>query len=104
MPDHSETTPFLADNDHSDNYEETDNHFTKKSPVNAYFKLPIKILTIVISALSFSIFGLLIASYVLIKTGPFQYTFSAEGSVRDLAICVNNALSFLTRRLLIIPI
>ena len=88
MADHSDTTPFIPDNDHSDNHEETESHITKKSPANAHFKLQIKILTIIVSVLSFSICGILIGSYVFINTGPFQYTYSSSESVRDLAICV----------------
>ncbi|OCK92855.1 uncharacterized protein K441DRAFT_662504 [Cenococcum geophilum 1.58] len=88
MPGRSENTPFLADNDHSDNYDETESHVTKTSPANAHFKRPIKILTIFISLFSISIFGLLIASYVLIQVGPFQYTYSSPDRVRDLAICL----------------
>jgi len=88
MADNSDTTPFLADNDHSDNYDETEHHISKKSPANTHFKLPIKILTIIISVLSFSICGILIGSYVFINTGPFEYTYGSSESVRDLAICV----------------
>jgi hypothetical protein len=88
MADNSDTTPFLADNDHGDNYDETEHYITKKSPANAHFKLPIKILTIIISVLSFSICGILIGSYVFINTGPFEYTYGSSESVRDLAICV----------------
>jgi hypothetical protein len=93
MADNSDTTPFLADNDHGDNYDETEHHITKKSPANAHFKLPIKILTIIISVLSLSICGILIGSYVFINTGPFQYTYGSSESIRDLAICVGSSNS-----------
>jgi hypothetical protein len=88
MADRSESTPFLADNDHGDNYYETENHVTMTVPARSHFKHPLKILTIVISLLCISTFGLLIASYILIKIGPFEYTYSSRDAIRDLAICV----------------
>jgi hypothetical protein len=94
MADSSDTTPFLADNDHGDNCEES--HVTKRSPANAHFKLPIKILSIIISVLSFLICGILIGSYIFINTGPFQYTYGSSESVRDLAICICSVFPSLT--------
>ena len=91
MPDDSSSTPLLADNDHSDNYDETESYIIKTLPANAYFKLPIQILTILISFFSISIFGLLIASYVLMNNGPFGYISSSEEGARDLGICVSNS-------------
>jgi hypothetical protein len=87
----AERTPFLADNDHNDDYDGRESHITKKSPANAHFKGPIKILTIVISFLCLTVFGLLITSYVLLQLGSFNYTYSAEAGIRDLSICVSTS-------------
>jgi len=88
MSDDHENTPFLADNEHNDTYDETDSDVVKVSPANANFRVPLKILTSFSSVLSFLIFGLLIASYVFIITGQFQSTYDAQRTVRDLAICL----------------
>ena len=92
MPDPMERTALLIDNDHTDSYDETEGDVSKPTPTHAHFKLPIKILTISVSVLSIAIFVLLIASYVLLSVGPFQYTYSSQKGIRDLAICVRNLL------------
>jgi hypothetical protein len=89
MADHSENTPFLADNDHGNNYDESQGDFIKVSPANSHFRRPIRILTGIISFLSLSVFGLLVASYVLLKVAPFQYTWGPQEAIRGLAICVS---------------
>lgn len=93
-----ERTALLADNDHSDSYDETEGDVSKPTPTHAHFKVPIKILTILVSVLSIAIFVLLVASYVLLSVGPFQYTYPSQKGVRDLAIClfVNFILSIPT--------
>lgn len=85
----SASTPFLADNDHDngDDYDEGET-LVKNAPANAYFIRPIRILTSITSLFSILIFGLLIASVVLLKIGPFNYTYSSVDTARDLAICL----------------
>lgn len=89
MADSSASTPFLADNDHDhgDSYEGEES-LSKNAPANAYFKRPIRILSAITSLFSLLIFGLLIAALVLLKVGPFNYTYSSNDTVRDLAICL----------------
>jgi hypothetical protein len=89
MTEDSESTPFLADNDHDDNDEERENHVTMALPASYHFKYPLKILTIVISLLCISIVGLLIASYILLKVGPFENAYLSQDGTRDLAIGVS---------------
>jgi len=85
----SASTPFLADNDHDDGDDyEGEETLSKNAPANAYFKRPIRILTSITSLLSILIFGLLIASIVLLKMGPFNYTYGSIDTARDLAICL----------------
>lgn len=97
MPGRSESTPFLADNDHDNNYVEAEGRVSKTLPANGHFKLAIKILSIIVTALSILITGLLIASYVLIRVGPFVYTYISKDRVRDLAICVGFLLIYFPR-------
>jgi len=93
----SEDTPLLADNNHPDSNDAIDSDPLKASSGSPHFKLPITILSILASFLSFSVFGILIATYVLMITGPFQYIWISHGAVRDLAIIlfVNFILSTL---------
>ena len=86
----------MADNYHVDSHDEIENHPLKTSPVNAHFKHPIKILATIISFLSLSIFGLLIATHVLMTIGPFQSTGNSEEAVRVLAICVSHFLLYMS--------
>jgi hypothetical protein len=94
MASRSEETPFLADNDHGDDYDEGESGFIKYTPANSHYRRPIRILSGVISFLSLSIFGVLIACYVLINVGPFQYTWGTREASRDLAIVVSTLLSY----------
>jgi len=84
----SDSTPLLADSDHIDSHDEVESHPFEPSPAEAHLNRPIKILTIIIWFLSLSIFGLLIATDVLINKGPFQYTWTAKELVRHLAVCL----------------
>jgi hypothetical protein len=95
MASGSENTPFLADNDHRDSYDEAEGGFTKIPPANAHFRRPIRILTGVVSFLSLSIFGLLIASYILLNVGPFEWNWGSKEAIQDLAICVSNLSYFI---------
>lgn len=96
MAGRSEETPFLADTDHGDNYDDGEGGFTKYTPANSHFRRPIRIFASVISLLSLAICGLLIACYVLINVGPFQYKWGTREAARDLAICVSTSLSTVT--------
>jgi hypothetical protein len=89
----AESTPFLADSDHDDDYER-ESHPIKTQPANARFKRPIKLLSAFNSFLSLGAFGLLIASYILTSTGPFNYTYRTNEAIRDLAIVVSTVLYF----------
>jgi hypothetical protein len=88
MADHSENTPFLADNDHGDSHDESGSHFIKVTPANSHFRRTIRILTSLTSFLSLSIFGLLIASYVVLNVAPVQFKWGPDEAIRDLAICL----------------
>jgi lipopolysaccharide/colanic/teichoic acid biosynthesis glycosyltransferase len=88
----AEHTPFLAREDDGDDYE---HHPIKISPANSHFKRPLTVLTALISFLSLAIFALLIASYVLVSTGPFIYTWSSKEAIRDLAIVVSTSVVLL---------
>jgi len=81
MPQLTDETPFLADN-------ERDGQSAKRLPANCYFRRPLKFLAILNSVLSISIFVLLIVIYVLLRNGPFVNTWSSEESVQNLAIVV----------------
>jgi hypothetical protein len=85
----SERAPFLGDNNHDDDddYESSD---YRKTPANNYFKRPLRILSGITALLSIAVFGLLIASYVLLVTGPFNYAYNSADAVRDLAIVVSS--------------
>lgn len=79
-------------NDHSDVSLESEEH--PYTPASAFFKLPIKLLTILISFFSVTTFGLAIASYILLQVTEVQNTWSADDAVRDLAICVRTFWAF----------
>lgn len=91
MAERSESTPFLADNDHVDDYDP--NNFSRVLPANAHFKKPLRVLSGVISFLSLGVFGLLIASYVLLNVGPFQYIWGSKEVTRDLSIVVSPSIA-----------
>jgi hypothetical protein len=82
----AEHTPFLA----RDDGDEFEHHPIKIAPANSHFKRPLTVLTALISFLSLSMFALVIASYVLVSTGPFIYIWNSKDALRDLAIVVSN--------------
>ncbi|KAG9231114.1 hypothetical protein BJ875DRAFT_129781 [Amylocarpus encephaloides] len=85
MADRSEARPFLAD-DAEDYDRET--HYIRKLPANSYFKKPIQILSILITFLSISIVGLLIATYVLAasKAANVSWDWKTKETTMNLAI------------------
>jgi hypothetical protein len=90
MADDSESTPFLADNDHTAHIDDSENHDTGKtlSP-SAHFKRLIKIMKIILAFLSLSAFGLLIAAFVIIKPSPnTYYTWDSKQIIKELGTCV----------------
>jgi hypothetical protein len=94
MADDSESTPFLADNDHDQDTtpikDPEDDVMKVALPANTHFKRPIKILTICVSAFSGIATVILIAAFVIIKVGPFMaYTYGAQYVVQDLGITVS---------------
>lgn len=86
----AESTPFLGGN-HDDDYD-GESHPIKVAPANSHFKRPLKTISALISFLSIGVFGLLIAAYVLTNSGPFNYIWSTEETLRDLAIVVGTSL------------
>ncbi|KAH8599471.1 hypothetical protein B0O99DRAFT_611109 [Bisporella sp. PMI_857] len=78
----SENTPFLADSEHDGG----ESHPIKTRSANAHFKPALKLITILNSLFSILIFALLIVTYVMLRTGPFLYTYDSRDAVRDLAI------------------
>jgi len=76
-------TPFLADNDH-----DGEDHVIKSIPANTHFKRPLRILSAINSMVSGLTFALLIATIILIQSGPYYYTYDAVNACRDLAITI----------------
>ncbi|KAG4438623.1 hypothetical protein IFR05_005906 [Cadophora sp. M221] len=97
MADHSENTPFLADNDHNDevNRQDGDDYEASpaKTPANSHFKRSIKALTIVLVIFSALTVMLAIASFVMIQVSSFKgYIYGAREVLKDLGICAFVAL------------
>lgn len=92
MADRAENQPFLAgsyrDDPQENSHDEAEDHFIRVLPASAHFKRAIKVLTILIAALSISMFGLLVAEYVLVESGDFQSTWGTKETTRDLFIVV----------------
>jgi hypothetical protein len=89
MAEHSESTPFLSDNEHREGRDEAESEYIKPLPANSHFAKPLRILAAIVSLLSLGIGGVLIACCVLVHVGPFQYTWGTGEAARDLAICVS---------------
>lgn len=81
-----ETTYRDDPNDRSDVSPESEE--IPYTPASSFFKLPIKLLTIFISFFSATTFGLVIASYILLRVTEVTNTWHADDALRDLAICV----------------
>lgn len=90
MAEHSESTPFLSDNEHRESRDEPEPEYIKPLPANSHFVKPLRILTAIVALLSLGIGGLLIACCVLVRVGPFQYTGDSGEAARNLAICVSS--------------
>ena len=88
-----EDTPFLADNEHIESYDERESHSLNILPANAHFKLPLKVLAIFSITLSLIVLGLLIISYIMVDSGPFgSGIWSTKDAIRCLALFVRNLL------------
>ena len=88
----SENTPLLTSDDRLTSHDESQNRHLRTLPEKSPFKLAITILRVLTSFLSLSIFGILLATYVLITTGPFDFVSNSEQAVRILAIIVSQAI------------
>ncbi|KAH8660865.1 hypothetical protein BGZ60DRAFT_433708 [Tricladium varicosporioides] len=90
MADRTENQPFLGRSYHDDpqdnSHDNVEGHFIRVLPASAHFKRAVKILAVFTAALSLSVFGLLVADYVLIASGSFNSTWSARDTTRDLFI------------------
>lgn len=80
-----ETTPFLSPNGNGDDRE---TNSPPTAPATPHFKQPLKILAMIVSIVSLSAFGILLASYVCMAQGPFGSVYSSQDTARDLLICV----------------
>jgi hypothetical protein len=88
-----EDTPFLADNEHIESYDERESHSLNILPANAHFKLPLRMLAIFSIILSLIVLGLLITSYAIVESGPFGVgIWSTKDAIRCLALFVRNFL------------
>jgi hypothetical protein len=90
MADDSESTPFLADNDHTAHIDDSENDDTGKTVrPSVHFKRPIKIIKIILAFLSLSTFGILIAAFIIIASSPnIDYTWGSKQIIKELGTCV----------------
>ena len=90
MADDSESTPFLADNDHTAHIDDSENYGTAKTLSRSVrFKRLIKIMKIILAFLSLSAFGLLIAASVITPSSPtIYYTWGSKRVIKELGTCV----------------
>ena len=65
-----------------------ENYSIRVLPANSHFKRSLKIITILISDLSISVFALLIFTYVKLSNGPFYSTWGSRDYVKELSIVV----------------
>jgi hypothetical protein len=95
MAENSESTPFLASNDHLDDNNTLNNAEdeipTKTIPVNAHFKRPIRILTTCVSVASGLCTIFLTAAFIIIQVAPFppQFTYNARWALQELGTYVS---------------
>ena len=89
MGSNSESTPLLGHNDHIDTHTDIESHSSQTSLVDTRLNLAIKVLIVIVSLLSLADLGLLIASYILIETGPFYWIWGVEELLRHQGICVS---------------
>jgi hypothetical protein len=87
----SENTPLLTSDDREASHGESQGHHLKPLPEKSQFKLVITVSRILISSLSLSLFAILLATKVLITSGPFDFVSYSEEAVRILAIIVSRA-------------
>ncbi|RDW91788.1 hypothetical protein BP5796_01182 [Coleophoma crateriformis] len=81
-----ENTPFLADNDHSGDYEGGESYSSKSTPVNAHFKRPLRIVKSVVTLLSLLTTILVVVCYIFVQNGPFEYIRSTTAQLVPLGI------------------
>jgi hypothetical protein len=98
MADDSESTPFLTDNDHDQDtapVQHPEDDVVKATfPVNAYFKRPVKIVTICVSLFSGVNVMILITAFVILQVGPFRgYYYGADYAIQALGITVRLTIS-----------
>jgi hypothetical protein len=98
MANESESTPFLTDNDYNQDtapVQHPEDDVVKATfPVNAYFKRPVKIVTICVSLFSGVNMMILITAFVILQVGPFRgYIYGADYAVQALGITVGINIS-----------
>ncbi|KAN0089901.1 hypothetical protein V8E51_018480 [Hyaloscypha variabilis] len=95
----SENTPLLTRDDRLTGHDETQNGHSKPSSKKSQLKFAINISRLLISLLSFSLFGILLATHILITNGwHFDYVANSEQAVRIFTtiVLVNFILCTLT--------
>ena len=89
----SESTPLLAGKSPMSSITDIERHIVNTGLWNAPLKFPITILTLLIAILSLSTVGLLVATHILMGTGPFYGIWIPELIVRDQGIIVRSLSS-----------
>lgn len=92
----SESTPFLANNNYVDSYNEAESKHTEISSANEPLRRTIAIMTIVRSILSLPCGGILIGSYVLISESSSVYPRSTGRAIQGLCISVSIFILYLS--------
>jgi type IV secretory pathway VirB6-like protein len=98
MADDSESTPFLTNNGHDQDtapVQHPEDDVVKATfPVNAYFKRPVKIVTICVSLFSGVSMMILIAAFAILQVAPFTaFYYGADYAIKALGITVSITIS-----------
>ncbi|RDW79393.1 hypothetical protein BP6252_04031 [Coleophoma cylindrospora] len=82
----SENTPFLAETDHGDDYEDGETYSSKSTPANTHFKRPLRIVKSVVTLLSLLTTVLVVVCFIFVQNGPFEYIWSTKAHLLSLGI------------------
>ncbi|PMD31341.1 hypothetical protein L207DRAFT_572993 [Hyaloscypha variabilis F] len=82
----SESTPLLSGKFQTGSHNDIEQHIATDARAKPHLRTPITILTVLVALLSLSTFGLLVATHILMDTGPFYGIWEPELVVRDQAI------------------
>jgi hypothetical protein len=88
----SESTPLLSGKFQTGSHNDIEQHIATDSRAKPHLRIPITILTVLVALLSLSTFGLLVATHILMDTGPFYGIWEPELVVRDQAIIVRGKI------------